>query len=167
MEARRLSPALAPPVQLSLRIRHPSLDPAALSRELGIEPVHSFRAGDPRPRRNAHTGASLYGESYWLGMLRSPEWSLAAPFGERLIKVTEERLRSAATPSFGGVLWLAAVRFLRVHGKLLRRIRAEGGEVSLLLAVAPASAPGFTLAPEISRVLSELGVALELDFVND
>jgi hypothetical protein len=159
MEARRLSPAPAPPFQLSLRVRHPSLDPTDLSRELGIEPVHSFRAGDPRPVRSVRTRASVYAESYWLGMLRSPEWPPAGPF--------EGRLRSAAISSFGGALWLAVVRFLHVHGRLLRRIRAEGGQVSLLLAVVPESTNGLTVAPQISRVLSELGVALELEFVSD
>ena len=159
MEARRLSPAPAPPFQLSLRVRHPSLDPTDLSRELGIEPAHSFRVGDPRPVRSVRTSASVHAESYWLGMLRSPEWPLAASFGERL--------RTAALSSFGGALWLAVVRFLHVHGRLLRRIRAEGGQVSLLLAIAPDPSHGLTVAPEISRVLSELGVALELEFVSD
>jgi hypothetical protein len=167
MEARRLSPAPAPPFQLSLRVRHPSLDPTDLSRELGIEPVHSFRAGDPRPVRSVRTTASVHAESYWLGMLRSPEWPLAGPFGQSSMKGAEERLRSAAISSFGGALWLAVVRLLHVHGRLLRRIRAEGGQVSLLLAVAPESTNGLTVAPEISRVLSELGVALELEFVSD
>jgi hypothetical protein len=31
-----------------VRIRHPSIDPADLSREFKIEPEHSFRAGDAR-----------------------------------------------------------------------------------------------------------------------
>jgi len=171
MEARRLSPELASPFQLSLRVRHPSLDPAALSRELGIEPLHSFRAGDPRPARSAHTSASVYAESYWLGMLRSPEWPLAAPFVHGHIKSAEERLRSAAsataTAGVSGTLWLAVVRFLNVHRKLLRRIRAEGGQVALLIAVVPESAHGLTLAAEVSRILSELGVVLELEFVSD
>ena len=34
----------------------PSLDPADLSCELGIEPVHSFRAGAPRPARSEPAG---------------------------------------------------------------------------------------------------------------
>ena len=167
MEARRLSPAPAAPFQLSLRVRHPSLDPVEISRELGIEPVHSFRAGEPRPGPSARTSASVYTESYWLGMLRSPEWPLAAPFGQSLVRTLEERLRSAEISSFGGALWLAVVRFLNVHRQLLRRIRAEGGQVSLLLVIAPESSHGLTVAPEISRVLSELGVALELEFVTD
>ena len=52
MEARRASQP-SYPFQLSLRIRHPSIDPASISRELQIEPEHSFRAGDPRESRAA------------------------------------------------------------------------------------------------------------------
>jgi hypothetical protein len=47
MEARQASQP-SYPFQLSLRVRHPSIDPAAISRELQIEPEHSFRAGDLR-----------------------------------------------------------------------------------------------------------------------
>ena len=33
---------------LSLRIRHPSIEPGEITRNLGIEPQHTWRAGDPR-----------------------------------------------------------------------------------------------------------------------
>src|ERR1700746_929804 len=66
MEATKLRPD-PEPFQLSLRIRHPSLDPEELTREFNIEAAHCFRAGDPRASR---TGiASVHPESYWLGAL--------------------------------------------------------------------------------------------------
>ena len=48
MAAPKRATLQAPPFQLSLRIRHPSMDPADISKELGIEPEHAFRAGQPR-----------------------------------------------------------------------------------------------------------------------
>jgi hypothetical protein len=47
MEA-RLSKPDPERFQLSLRIRHPSMDPADISRTLKIEAEHSSRAGGPR-----------------------------------------------------------------------------------------------------------------------
>src|SRR5215469_1766175 len=72
MEARKLRQPDSEPFQLSLRIRHPSVDPDELSREFSIEAAHCFRAGDPRPSR---TGiASVHPESYWLGALSTASW---------------------------------------------------------------------------------------------
>jgi len=53
MEAQKIPKATPQAYQLSLRIRHPSMDPADISRALNIEAEHSFRAGDSRVRRSA------------------------------------------------------------------------------------------------------------------
>jgi hypothetical protein len=45
---RRHSSTQATPFQLSLHVRHPSVDPEEISRELGLEATESFRAGGPR-----------------------------------------------------------------------------------------------------------------------
>jgi hypothetical protein len=54
---------------MSLRIRHPHVEPAEVTRVLGIEPQHTWRAGDPRrdPAGTALEGS--YRESYWMGRL--------------------------------------------------------------------------------------------------
>jgi hypothetical protein len=66
MEARKLSKSDSQPFQLYLRIRHPSMDPAALSRDFKIEAEHAYRAGDPRPKtRSGTTPRSVHSESYW------------------------------------------------------------------------------------------------------
>ncbi len=69
MEVRKVRETEPEPFQLSLRIRHPSLDPEELSRELNIEAAHCFRAGDPRASRSGI--ASVHPESYWLGALNT------------------------------------------------------------------------------------------------
>ena len=50
-------------------IRHPSIDPASISRELQIEPEHSFRAGEPRESARSLAVTPVHVESYWLATL--------------------------------------------------------------------------------------------------
>jgi hypothetical protein len=164
MEARKLRPSDPEPFQLSLRIRHPSLDPQELSREFSIEAAHCFRAGDPRPSRSGI--ASVHPESYWLGALNTANWpaDVGSPGGLRLL--SEERVGVVATRNLGWVLSLST-RFFSAHAQTLRRIVAEGGQVSLLI-TAPAGEVGvFSLGPAVSRVFSELGVTLEFEFTSD
>lgn len=165
MEARKLRQADSEPFQLSLRIRHPSIDPDDLSRELSIEAAHCFRAGDPRPSR---TGiASVYPESYWLGALSPANWPVDAtsPGALRLL-AAQERLGVAATRSLGWALSLST-RFFSAHAETLRRIVAESGQVSLLITAPAGELSGFSLAPAVSRVFSELGITLEFEFTSD
>jgi hypothetical protein len=55
--------------RVSLRIRHPSIDPAELTTQLGLAPLHSWRAGDERPAQAAEPAAGSYRETYWLANL--------------------------------------------------------------------------------------------------
>ena len=48
MQAQKVSDTAATAIQLSLRIRHPDIDPDGISAALGLEPEHCFRAGEPR-----------------------------------------------------------------------------------------------------------------------
>ena len=162
MQADELPQANAETCQLSLRIRHPSMDPAEISRALKMEAAHAFRAG----ARRAGSGgkATTYGESYWLGVLPSLA-SLAAlplPGWPELAR----RQAAAASKSLSWALVVSAARFCSLHGELLRRIRSEGGEVALLVTI-DAEVGGLTLAPEASRVFGELGIAIELEIASE
>jgi hypothetical protein len=168
MEARKLSKSDPQPFQLSLRIRHPSMDPAALSREFKIEAEHSFRAGDPRPSRSGIAPASVHPESYWLGALNPAKWPADISFPDHpRLQMAQERLGVAATKSFGWALSLSTTRFFCLHAELLRRIRSEGGQISLLVALSPDEASSFSLAPEVSRAFGEFGITVEFEFTND
>jgi len=165
MEARKLRQPDSEPFQLSLRIRHPSVDPDELSREFSIEAAHCFRAGDPRPSR---TGiASVHPESYWLGALSAANWpvDVTSPGALRLL-AAQERLGVVATRSLGWALSLST-RFFSAHADTLRRIVAESGQVSLLITAPAGELSGFSLAPSVSRVFSELGITLEFEFTSD
>ena len=78
----------------------------------------------------------------------------------------EEHLGVVATRSLGWVLSLST-RFFSAHAETLRRIGAEGGQVSLLITAPPGEVSGFSLAPAVSRVFSDLGIALEFEFTSD
>ena len=44
------------------------------------------------------------------------------------------------------------------------RIHAKGGEISLLVALSLSEVEGFTLPPEVSRLLGEIGITVEFEF---
>jgi hypothetical protein len=72
MSASQPDAAPAPAFCLSLHIRHPSLDPQHISRELECEPVEAFGAGEPRRRPGAAAG--VHGETYWAARLEPLFW---------------------------------------------------------------------------------------------
>jgi len=167
MQARKLTKPAVRPFQFSLRIRHPSIDPAELSREFGVEPEHSYRAGEQRAPRSVAAKSSLHTESYWLASLDPFDSQQEVSFpGQATLQLALEHLRQTATDSFGWALSLSAGRFLRLHADLVRRIAAEGGQVTLLVALSASRVGSFTLMPEVSRILGDLGIAVEFEFVD-
>jgi hypothetical protein len=167
MRARKLSKPDAQPFQLSLRIRHPSMDPADLSREFKIEPEHSFRAGEPRPPRSGSAAGSVHTESYWLGALNPAKWLADMSFPEHPLQMAQERSGAAPSKSFGWALSLSATRFCYLHAELLRRIYSEGGQISLLVALSAGEVRSFSLVPEVSRVFGDFGITVEFELTDD
>lgn len=168
MEARELtnSPPLA--FELSLRIRHPSVDPADLSDQLRMKPKHSFRAGEPRRSRREPASTSVHGESYWLGTLDPAAWPAENWIsGFANVALARKELSSTVSRSLGWALSLCARRFQRAHAALFERIRLEGGRVSLLVALSPVAVESFSLTPEVSRIFGELGITLEFELTID
>jgi hypothetical protein len=71
MPTRALSRLPAQPFCLSLHIRHPSLEPAQISRELQLDPDEAFGAGE---RRKGAAAAGVHGETYWVATLDETFW---------------------------------------------------------------------------------------------
>jgi hypothetical protein len=163
MEAEQLSSSDTEGFQLSLRVRHPSMDPAEISRAFKIEPEHSFRAGGPRAAGGV-ANAAVHSESYWLGMLGSMSDVadyLLFPTGQKP-HIAEKQL-ALLRRSLSFALSLRASRFFSTHAELLRRIRSEGGNVTLLVTIYDGEVGSFTLAPEASRIFGDLGIAVEFE----
>ena len=171
MEARDLLRERSRAFEMALRIRHPSMDPAAISRELQLQPEHSFKAGEPRTSSSGIAAAAVHAESCWLGTLDPDTWSaeLAAfvmPNQARTM-ATKERLRGVVMDSLGMALTLAASHILRTHGDFFRRLQSEGGDVRLIVELPAAAALSFTLTPQVTKVLSDLGISVDFELTAD
>jgi hypothetical protein len=171
MEARDLLRERSHPFELALRIRHPSMDPATISRELRLEPEHSFKAGEPRTSVSGIAAAAVHGESYWLGTLNPDSWSAEQSAfdlpGRPRGTAAKERLRAMVMDSLGMALTLGTSHFLRAHGDFLRRVQGEGGDVGLIVEVPAGSAFSFTLTPQVAKVLCDLGISVDFEFTAD
>ena len=168
MEAATRAIYQAQPFQLSIRIRHPSMDPAFISKELRIEPEHSFLAGEPRRSQSGAPSAAVHTESYWLAALEPAAWLSDTPSAiAEMLAVSQQRMNAAVTKNLGWALSLCAARFGKSHDAFLRQIRSEGGQVSLLIALTPDVVSSFNLSPEVSRIFGDIGITLEFEIMND
>jgi hypothetical protein len=166
MEARDISQERSPPFQISLRVRHPSIDPGTISRELRLEPEYSFKAGEPRESGSGIAATALHAESYWLGSLGSVTSATSmSGFSGTRANLARERLQASTLESLTLALDALVVGFMRTHAEFIRRMQSEEGQVSLLVELSTRALNGFTLSPQFSRTFSELGVAVEFDFV--
>jgi hypothetical protein len=171
MPAPKLATLQSPPFQLSLRIKHPSLDPADISKALGIEPEHSFRAGQARQSKSG-LPAAVHTESYWLASLNPTTWFGNPAFGEPLaqpltLAIAQKHIDAVIARNLTGALGLCAARFSGVHAALLHTIHSDGGEISLLVTISPAAVSTFSVPPQISRMFAKLGITLEFEITND
>ena len=161
MEARRASQPSSP-FQLSLRVRHPSIDPALISRELQIEPEHSFRAGDLRDTTRSSAVTPVHVDSYWLATLDLEKLLLGTPETSMVHKITQHA-PAIALGALEPALALIAASVLRRHAEFFRRIESEGGEVRLIVALSARKTRGFTLSPHLSKALSELRIPVDFE----
>jgi hypothetical protein len=168
MAATRLATLQPRPFQLSLRIRHPSIDPAEISKGLGIEPEHSFRAGQPRHSKSGVAPATVHTESYWLAPLSPESWFGSVPFeSPPHLLISQNMIDTAVARNLAWALGLCATRFHKAHAALLRTICSEGGEISLLVTLSPTEANPFNIPPQVSRMFGEMGITLEFEITND
>jgi hypothetical protein len=168
MAAPKLATLQPAPFQLSLRIKHPSMDPVEISKGLGIEPEHTFRAGQPRHSKSGVAPATVHTESYWLAPLSPASWFGSVPF-EPLpnVLISQNMIDAAVARNLAWALGLCATRFHKAHAALLHAIRSEGGEISLLVTISSAAMNSFSLRPQVSRMFGELGVTLEFELASD
>jgi len=161
MEARR-APQPSYPFQLSLRVRHPSIDPASISRELQMEPEHSFRAGEPRDPSRSLAVAPVHVDSYCLAKLDLEKLLLGTPETALVHEITRHTQAIAVT-MLEPALAILTASVLRRHAEFFRRIQSEGGEVRLIVAISARKTRGFTLTPHLSRALSELRIPVDFE----
>ena len=144
-------------IQLSLHIRHPTLHPAEISREMRWQPVESFSVGEPC-QSSVVTGLAprLHTESYWVATLDLEFFGRHQPFAEEALR----RIASSGTAE--PFISLACSSLLR-HANFFERVRSGGGSAKLLVTMAD---PTLRIPPEVSRRLADLAITLEAEFVS-
>jgi len=129
---------------LSLRLRHPAIDPSNITRTLGIEPQHTWKAGDRRLDPAGGTLEGTYRESYWMGRLM------------------DEPQLSSARLSVESVLVQRLTHLRRSHD-FLERFHAEGGVAELHVSLYAREDFRLELSEESLGLLSRLGLAVALE----
>jgi hypothetical protein len=163
MEARRASPQSSYPFQLSLRIRHPSIDPEEVSRRLGIEAEHSFRAGAPREASRS-TVAPVHAESYWLATLDPATLLLDTDLGMKL--ALSPQAHTMALGAVDSALAVLITSVLRRHADFFRQLQSEGGEVRLIVALSARKTRGFTVTPQLGKAFSDLKIPVDFELTH-
>jgi hypothetical protein len=129
---------------VSLRLRHPAVHPSRITQALGIEPQHTWKAGDPR--RDPAGGAleGVYRESYWMARLM------------------DEPQLSSARLSVESVL-LRILTHLRRSQDFLEQLHAEGGVAELQISLYARGDFRLAMSEESLGLLGRLGLAIALD----
>jgi hypothetical protein len=129
---------------ISLRIRHPRIDPATITRMLAIEPQHTWQAGAARRGTAGEALEGVYRESYWMGRLM------------------EEPQLSSAQVSVESVL-LQTLAHLRRSQGFLEQLHAEGGVAELYVTLFAREDFRLELSAQSLALLGRLGLAVALD----
>jgi hypothetical protein len=129
---------------ISLRIRHPSIDPARITRTLGMEPQHTWQAGAPRRGPGGEALEGVHRESYWMGrLMEEPQLALVGVSVESVLLQTLAHLRR--TQSF------------------LEQLHVEGGAAELHVSLFARTDFRLDLSTQSLALLSRLGLAVALD----
>ncbi len=129
---------------VSLRIRHPKIDPSTITETLGIQPQHTWRAGDQRLDPAVGDRAGSYRESYWMGRLM------------------DEPQLSSARMSVESVL-LQTVTHLRRSQSFLEQLSTEGGVAELTISLFARKNFRLELSADSLALLGRLRLAVALD----
>jgi Domain of unknown function (DUF4279) len=132
---------------VSLRVRHPTLDLSVLTGTLRLEPAHTWTAGEPRRSQSGSPLGGVHRDSYW-----------SAPLPAQMIGPNSMPLE---------LFFSQQVLQLSRHREALRKLRADGGEISLLVELSPVANASFTLSSATARKLADLNIEVEFQFVGD
>ncbi len=129
---------------VSLRIRHPTIDPAKITATLGIQPQHTWQAGLPRCDSAGEEVGGAHHDSYWMGRL-----------------MDQPRVSSSGV-SVEGVI-LSTLTHLRRAQSFLEQLHAEGGVAELLVSLYAREDFRLELPPDSLTLLGRMHLAVALD----
>ena len=151
------------PIEIFLRVKHPTMDPAEITEALGIEPEHSVHAGPAASRSGVQR---LHSESYWLARLPMRSFhemvlgvrTLSPP--NALPTFSKEKLIKLGDATQYDVYILDALQQLTPKKAFLQQLNRQGS-IALLIQRPEHSSP-LSLCASLTR-LAELGITLEID----
>jgi hypothetical protein len=126
--------------RISLRVRHPSIEPGRITEALGMEPDRCWKAGEPR---QTPTGMPLAGsnrDTYWTARITTGRWPLA------LNDAIHETLRGLVR-----------------HRSFLHEIRAEEGKVELFVGWFFEDQSGDEFTHQCLALAGDLQIDLSID----
>jgi Domain of unknown function (DUF4279) len=129
---------------VSLRIRHPKIEPFTITETLGIAPQHTWKAGDPRSSPPGEDRVGVYRESYWMGRLM------------------DEPQLSSGRMSVESVL-LQTLTQLRRSQPFLEQLSADGGVAELSVSLFARENFRLELSADTLALLGRLRLAVSLD----
>ena len=129
---------------MSLRIRHPHVDPAQITRTLGIDPQHTWRAGEVRRDPEGGTLGGEYRETFWMGRL------MAQPkLATERIGVESELAQTLAQ--------------LRKSQDFLGSLKEQGGVAELHVSIFAREEFRLEFAPASLAMLGRLGLTVAFE----
>jgi len=127
---------------ISLRIRHPEIEPAKITEALGLQPQHSWQAG--ASRQTATGGTGEHRDSYWMA------------------KLMDEPQLSTTEISVEGVLVQTITQLRRAQG-FLEQLRADGGMSELSISLFARGNFRLELSPDTMTLLGRMGLGVVLE----
>jgi hypothetical protein len=143
-----------------LRVRHPSIDPGEITRELGLEPAHAWAAGAPRGEAALARGA--HAESYWFAPLGESVWRRLEAGAAGLPAAGDAWPFGSTLPPLETFL-LSQMRLLAPHRGFFARLGTEGGTCELAVTLSARERFSVELPAGLLRSLAELGISITLD----
>lgn len=127
---------------ISLRIRHPEIDPNRITEALSLQPQHSWKAG--ASRQTSTGGAGEHRDSYWMA------------------KLMEEPQLTTSQISFESVL-VQTITQLRRAQAFLEQLRAEGALSEISISLFARKDFRLELSPDTMTLMGRMGLAVAFE----
>jgi len=127
---------------ISLRIRHPEIEPAKITEALGLQPQHSWKAGTSRQTSTGGTGE--HHDSYWMTKLMDePQLSTPEMSVESILVQTITQLRRAQA--------------------FLEKLHGDGGVSELSISLFARENFRLELSPDTMTLMGRMGLGVVLE----
>lgn len=125
---------------ISLRVRHPAMDPEQISEALAIKPKRFWKAGEPRQTPKGMPLAGSNQDTYWMAEIAAGCWPLTV--NEAIYDALKKLVR---------------------HRSFLHQIRKEDGAVELFVGWLFENQSGDVLTHQCLALAGDLQIDLSFD----